>query len=276
MRGKLALVVAIVLGLIAVLGFRQMLRNQTEAVGTQLNEEEIVAASETIKQGTPVTLRMMTPIKWPEKAITSDNIMWEEERLVYLNQTLAHGVERGGPILKSYFAQAAVEVGTRLRPGHVAAAFRVDDVSGVAGMIRPGDHIDVLGTLPLPARQGGAGGDVTTERLLADCVVVAVDNRTALTDMGAGAYGRGGQTYSTISLDLTPTEAVILTYAQAQGKITFTLRNPTDSAGAGPAGLKPRSLAEPAAEPPEITLTNVRGEAARAKDQRKTDLSASQ
>ena len=258
MRGKLALVVAIVLGLVAVLGFRSILTRQTATVEQKLDEVDIMSAAEMIRPGTTLDLKMVVPMKWPKVALAADNILWDE-RFQYLSQPVARNIERNEAILKSYFRQTTVEVGTTLLPGQVAITFRVDDVSGVAGTIRPGDHVDVIGTLPLPVRQGGGGGDITTERLLNDCTVLAVDNRTALTGVDPGAYGRGGATYSTITLALTPKEAVILTYAQAQGKITFALRNRTDPP-------------DPA-EPPEIKLTNVRDEAAKANAERKSRAS---
>jgi len=257
-RGKIALVIAIALGLIAVLGIRQILRQQTqkaeEAAGEQI---DVLAAAEPIRAGTPLSLGMLQPLRWPVTALTRDNIEWGRA-MEYVGQIVDRNLERGDPVTKSCFRQAAVGMATSLPSGMVAATIRVDDISGVAGMIRPGDHVDVLATLPQAAR--GGGGDVSTSRLLTNCVVIAVDNRTALNDVMPSSYDRGGTAYTSVTLAVWPKEAVLLTYVQGQGKITFAWRNRTD---------------EPdAQEPPEITLTNVRAEAAKAITERKSKPTA--
>jgi pilus assembly protein CpaB len=169
-------------------------------------------------------------------------------------------VEQGEVILKSYFREVSLEVGTTLPPGQMAATLRVDDVGGVAGLIRPGDHVDVIGTLPLPARAAGGGGEVTTRRLLTNCTVLAVDNRTAQTLPSTTSYGRGALPYSTVTLIVSAREAALLAFVQSQGKITLSLRNRTDAAEAD--------------EPPEIGLQNVRDEAVRANAERKAKQAA--
>ena len=255
MRSKLALIIAVVLGLVAVLGIRHIVVSLNTRVEQELKQVAVLAAKEPIKTGEKLGYNRWAAMMIAESSLRPDDIIFNDGAM-YANEVLNRSVERGDVILKSFFTQVSMEVGTTLPPGWEAVSLRVDDVGGVAGLIRPGDHVDVIATLPLPARAGGGAGEVTTRRMLTNCTVLAVDNRTTQTMSAVSAYGRGALPYATVTLIVTPTEATLLTFVQSQGRITLALRNQTDAAEAK--------------EPPEIGLTNARDEAARANAERKS------
>jgi pilus assembly protein CpaB len=221
-------------------------KRQREFVAQRLKEVEVLAAADTIKRGTELTSAMWMSSKTPETALESDHILYRD-RFIYARQVLNRTVERGEFIRKSFFAEVKKEVTTVLPPGEVAVALRVDDVTGVAGTIRPADHVDVIATLPVSQTGKGTSGEVTTLRLLNNCTVLAVDNRTSVTMPAMTPYGRGSAAYSTVTLAVTPAESVVLIFVQGQGKITLALRNTTD--------------APEKQEPAEVDLQNVRREA---------------
>ena len=107
----------------------------------------------------------------------------------------------------------------------------VDSVSGVAGNIRPGSHVDIFGTFDVAETKGGRGQTrgamKRTVQVLANVRVLATDNRTTATQYALGAR-RQGAVYSTITVAVTPEEAMLLIYGQNHGKLALVLRNALD------------------------------------------------
>lgn len=90
-------------------------------------------------------------------------------------------------------------------------------------LIRPGDRVDVIATLP-----GGSEGGHRSLLLLQKILVVAVGLRTdRLSDSDEKGGYRRDDTALTLSLDVE--EAQLLALAQAQGQLSVAVRNPEDA-----------------------------------------------
>jgi pilus assembly protein CpaB len=125
--------------------------------------------------------------------------------------------------------------------GKRAISLPVDNLSSLMGMIRTGDHVDVLATIPVPSAD--AEGKQTMQPavvpLFQDVLVLAIDQQSSppmpQAPSAASRYGMGGGgggpagTPQLITLALTPQEANILAFVQEQGKIRLALRSPADS-----------------------------------------------
>lgn len=96
-----------------------------------------------------------------------------------------------------------------------AVTVNVDDISGVAGFIRPMSRVDVVSI------QGQSNGIPTIGRLvLQNVLVLAVGS----TDMNSVNSSKKNEAARTITLALDPREAVTLRVAQQESKISFMLR----------------------------------------------------
>jgi pilus assembly protein CpaB len=95
-----------------------------------------------------------------------------------------------------------------------AVTLSVDDISGVAGFIRPGTHVDVITVQ-------GEGKDKQTVGKLAlqNVLVLAVGN----VDMTSESEKKN-ENAKNVTLALDPREAVTLRVAQQEGKLTLMLR----------------------------------------------------
>jgi pilus assembly protein CpaB len=91
-------------------------------------------------------------------------------------------------------------------------AIRVNDVSGVAGFVTPGDRVDVLMTRRLD------DGEMMTTTVLQDIVVRGTD-QLADEDQDKPNVAR------TITAEVSPEEAQRLALAQQAGTLSLTLRN---------------------------------------------------
>jgi len=257
-RNMIALFVALALAVVAVFGVRQYITREREKTRLLRREKAVVVASQFIKQGVPLKPEVLTKKNIPEDAVSHDHILYSRSYAI-IGQTLNQNVERGQPIRWGYLRVKQERVDEGLRFGERAIAIPVDNITGVAGNLRPGSHVDMYGTFTF--QEGGVrtGGTATkTLRLLSDVSVIAVDNRTT---EAQATYALGGRTrtgYSTVTLALSPTEVGIVIFAHSQGILTLALRH----------------AAEPPAtsEPPVINLDNVMQEAQQANDARKERL----
>jgi pilus assembly protein CpaB len=106
-----------------------------------------------------------------------------------------------------------------------ALSLPVDVPGSVSNMIQPGDHVDILGTFRFPGTEKGAALDMVTRTILQNVTVLAVGQQL----MATAATGDGRRnSYTTITLSVTPKEAEFLVFAYQKGTLTFTLRNASD------------------------------------------------
>ncbi|MCO6419231.1 Flp pilus assembly protein CpaB [Siccirubricoccus sp. KC 17139] len=141
---------------------------------------------------------------------------------------------RGG-LLKQYLdAGAPVRRGDVLRPrdrGFLAAVLRpgaraisvgVDVVTGTAGLIWPGDQVDLILTQELPAAEAPLSRRIVGETLLADVRVIAVDQQ--FTQGATAADATPNRIARTITLEVLPEQAERVAVGSRLGRIALTVR----------------------------------------------------
>lgn len=159
-------------------------------------------------------------------------------------------LKAGVPLRWSYFENSDINprsLSARIPERRGEATYRAISVSvggaaSVSGMIRPGDKVDVIGTLVFPNDEGRVHrGDPVTLTLLQNVDVLATGgDATTARARGLGVTDpRERDTgYSLVTLVVTPREAEMLAFVeQAKGRITLTLRGRDDLTTES--GLKP-------------------------------------
>ena len=102
--------------------------------------------------------------------------------------------------------------------GHRAVSVQITDVSGVAGLIVPGSHVDVLFTRP------GSMTEALTSTILQNVKVLAMGHAV---QMGQTIDPKAPK-IPVVTLVVTPVDAQKLELAKNQGRISLSLRNPLD------------------------------------------------
>jgi pilus assembly protein CpaB len=122
-------------------------------------------------------------------------------------------------------------------PGERAVTLGVNDRSGLSGMLKPNDRVDVLFLSTQTAPREGGGDRSSARVLLPNVTVLAVGTRTGLDSTPAeeAAYG-------TVTLACAPEEAAALALAQSRGELVLVLRNPEDHAATAPTFLEETDL----------------------------------
>lgn len=234
MAKKKLLIAAIIVGLLAAglmfLYANQMAQEKKELIG---ETRPVVKAARNIPAGTPLTQELITTEQVPVKFLPPNPVM-EKDVDIYLGTPLAVNVQEGAMILTSDFSVAEVsrDLSSKIPEEERALSIPVDAVSGVSGLLTPGDRVDILGTFPvsskdelIPDAQGGGSVGYVTMTLLQNVTLLAAGQRIS----SVGQQDRRS-TYSTVTLSLTIDEAELLTIAQTRGKLTLLLRNRDDVA----------------------------------------------
>ena len=109
-----------------------------------------------------------------------------------------------------------------LRPAMRAISVGVDVVTGTAGLIWPGDQVDLILTQELPAGDVPLARRVVGETLLADVRVIAVDQQ--FTQGATAADAVPNRIARTITLEVTPEQAERVAVGSRLGRISLTVR----------------------------------------------------
>jgi pilus assembly protein CpaB len=116
-----------------------------------------------------------------------------------------------------------------LKDGDRAVAIGVDPVSGVAGLIWPGDHVDVLLVQDMGEKEPLAQRALS-ETVLADIRVIAIDQEMVQgTAPGGGAAGKLAHT---VTLEVDPMQAQKVAVATTMGKLSLAIRAAADASQA--------------------------------------------
>lgn len=235
MAKKKLLVAAILVGAFAAVLlwlYAEQLDDEHEALVA--DQVEVVKAARNIPAGTPLTKDRITTEKVPRKFLPPNPLL-ESELNIYLGTPVAVNVEEGAMILTSDFSVAEVSrtLSSKIPPEERAMALSVDAISGVSGLLRPGDRVDVLGTFPIGTKEelvedasGNKAVGYVTMTLLQNVTLLAVGQEISDVPSQDGKKRGGG--YSTVTMSVTIDEAELLVIAQTRGKMTLLLRNRED------------------------------------------------
>lgn len=218
--GRRLLIVAVILGLITVVALNYYLKSLTSGKAPALANAayaDVVVAKSTIPEHTRITAEMLEVEPVLVDAVHPEAIKKTEEAVGSISRT---EIIKGEQLLT---ARVAVEGRASLSyrvPEHLRAiSLPVDDLTGVAGYISPGDSIDVLVTYSDGEINDGT---TVTYTVLQDILVMATGEFTKEQD------SEEQLPVSTITLAVTPGQAEVLAYALHKGSFHYTLRSPLD------------------------------------------------
>lgn len=238
MARKKLLIAAVIVGLFAMFLlylYGQQVAEETREFTDPDFREDVVVAARDIPAGTPLSDDYITTKSVPRQFLPPSPLMARDID-IYRGQPVAQNIEAEAMILTEDFAvtDMARTLSGRIPEGERAMAIPVDAISGVAGLLRPGDRVDLLGTFPvgqedelIPEAQGGESVGYVTMSLLQNVTLLAVGQE--ISDIPSGQQ-RGQRTggYSNVTLSLTPDEAELMVIAQTRGQLQLLLRHRDD------------------------------------------------
>lgn len=233
MAKKKLLLASLIVGSLAALLvalYAKQERDKSEALlGDQVN---VVRASRPIEAGTPLTPDLVKNELVPTRYLPPNPIL-AKDLDIYIGTPLAVKLDEGAMVLTSDFAVAEIsrDLSGKIPAGERAMSVPVDAISGVSGLLTPGDRVDVLGTFPVSDKEelvqdasGQESVGFVTMTLLQNVTLLAVGRQ--LSNVGQSDNREG--MYNTVTMSLTVAESELLTIAQTRGKLMLLLRNRED------------------------------------------------
>jgi pilus assembly protein CpaB len=230
MAKKKLLIAALVVGLCAaLLGWLYMHSAEEKVQRIKGTQVSVVKAARTIPAGTKLTRDQLTRTQVPKRFLPKQHIKAKNIKL-YAGRQVTEDVQKGDYLTTGNFSKRNIssELASRVPLKERAMAVPVDNVSGVAGLLQPGDRVDILGTFKTKQqdRRGQEKEGYVTMTLLQNVSLLAVGQRIS----NINQDGKKGQTksrggYGTVTVAVSVEEAELLTIAQTQGELMLLLRN---------------------------------------------------
>ena len=150
-----------------------------------------------------------------------------EARADVLGALIRYFVESGKPLMEADFVRPRDRgfLAAVLAPGTRAVSIGVTAITGVAGLIWPGDHVDVILTQELAQGAERNGRVVTSETVLGNVRIIAVDQDLAQGGRANGtAAAAAGHVGNTVTLQTTVDQAERLAVAGQLGHLSLAVR----------------------------------------------------
>ena len=215
-QSLIALGIAVILGLLAVFLVNTFLiARESQADTTPTGTTKVAVALVPLDYGVEVTPEKVRFVDYPTASLPPGTFRTQADLLPMGKTRLAlRPIQVNQPLLAADLTGEGqgASIAALLPDGKRAAAVRIDDVSGVAGFVRPNDSVDVLITRE-------ASGAQITDVLLQNIRVIAMD-QDAKSANGQPTLAR------TATLEVNPLDAQKLALGQQLGQLSLVLRKP--------------------------------------------------
>lgn len=252
MRSKAALMLSIGMGLLAVLMMAVYMNGRENRLLELAAPKDVLVAASDILANTVVDERMVQRIQVPAK-YQQPKALTDLREVV--GRVVAVPVPRGAQLLGTYLEDAGqTALAYEVPRGRRAVTIAVSDVTGVGGLVRPANFVDIVGTFEYGRPSGTQAGRTTytdekteTRTLMQNVLVIAVgqDHRGERPDpvtpdqarsLGADqgqaqastASNRSGEVRN-VTVLVTPSQVQELVLAQQIGTLTLALRSNLDA-----------------------------------------------
>ena len=177
---------------------------------------KIVVAARSLPFGTPLTSDALKEIPWPSD-FEMPGTFTGAAKLALERRTVLSAIGENEPIVQSRLSAPGQQAtfSALIRNGLTAVTIRVDDVMGVAGLVQPEDHVNVLLTQNSGAARGPRG-EAYSATLLQNVRVLAVDQNID--------RARQAKPAKAVTLEVDPEQAQKLTLAASVGQLSLALR----------------------------------------------------
>ena len=230
MRSAFGLVLVLGLGLAGfavymVKGYideQEMLRAMERAqVAEQIPTVEIVAINKPLPYGSTITPEDVQLIQYAEPYLPEGVFRTIEEvfpRGAEAPRVLTRAMENLEPILAAKVTAPGENAGilSLLSPNMSAYAIRVDVASGVSGLLRPGNIVDVYWSGRMDDQTGIGSTKEVTQLIQPNMRIIAIDQNTD-TSFDTGTIAR------TVTVEGTRNQVAALTLAQTTGNLFLAL-----------------------------------------------------
>ncbi|MEQ8156625.1 MAG: Flp pilus assembly protein CpaB [Clostridiaceae bacterium] len=212
MKSKYILIVAFVMAIITTILFRQYVVGLDKKYKEAQNIISIVVPKVDIKKNQLITKDMLEMKDFSAGSIHAQALKNIED---VAGKYAVTDLKAGEMLFASRFTDQFTEsqdITRKIKAGYRAIAIEVSDKKAVGKLIQPEDYVDVVSTV-----------DKQTSIILQNVRVLAVGK--SLTEVSASSTDENtSYDYGTVTLELTPEDAVKIVNADEAGNIKFMLK----------------------------------------------------
>lgn len=220
MKSKLIFLISLILGLVTAYLIYDFL-SETEQAAANIQYGEVVVAAVDILEQTQINNDMIQVNKVPVEYIHPQAI---RDRNEISGRITTSTISAGEQLLNTKLAEPGAPtfgLAYAIPHGKRALTIAVNNISGISGLIKPGDKVDVMSIMELPDPAGGT--DSFAFFALQEIQVLALD-----ATMDDRSRTNAPLEYSSVTVAATPEEAEKLLLASERGSIRLALRSPVD------------------------------------------------
>jgi len=202
-------------------GAQQALIAQTQARAAKaIATIDVYAVNREVAYGEPITLEDVTLIKYAKSFVPEGTFGTQEELFpegTEVSRIAIFPMAPNEPVLAHKVTAPGQDAGitTRLASGMRAFTINVDASTGVSGFIRPGNRVDVMWSGAVQAQNGSPGRQIS-RRIRTNLEVIAIDQ-------SADATRTSATVASTVTVQVSPEDALALGLAQTTGQLSLSL-----------------------------------------------------
>lgn len=250
MSKRITLIIGAVLSILSVILVKVYLDQQRAGVDSivkrklekeRQNLSTVFVAKRDIRKGTPIDSGMIATEIIPNQYVRPQAVN-SSDRIVGL--TAAVDIPAKEQISKAMLiaaqeavsAEPSLSLAMAIPSGKRAVAVPVDPISSVAGLIRPGNYVDIIVMAQIPVQEADGKDSTQSASLpvLQNVLVLSVGQ-----DMGvdesrmrgrSSKEGKKQEQFNIVTLALSPQETSIVSFVIDQGaKLRLVLRSPSDA-----------------------------------------------
>nr|WP_220481124.1 Flp pilus assembly protein CpaB [Lysobacter penaei] len=236
---------AIVLGLIAALlsvsYIQERVAEATAAARVTVTETEVVVSRRNLEVGETIAESDMVTRTVPVDFVPADAVT-TENYTGFIDRMVRSPIKQGTPLSASALVPMYDKFSHVIVPGKVGYTLSVNENNSISGMIAPGDRVDILLTYDADADTGNGSA---TKQKQGERVAPLLENITVLatgTQIGDLPDGTESAAFSSVTLELDPDQAELLTVGQKAGEVRVLLRNFEDNTPFGLSGISEKTL----------------------------------
>lgn len=251
---------AVVFGAISIFAADRFLKSQAQVVVAapetvvdapkpEIATSKILVAKSPLKYGTEITADLVQEVEWPSSSLPEGSLTSMDQLTGAGKRIVLSEITTNEPILLAKLSgkDGRASLSNLLEPGQRAVTIRVDDITGVAGFVTPGDRVDVIltrqksgVTTPTPAETATGAVPQPTSELASEVILQNVKVLTS--DQSADQSATAATVAKAVTVQVSSQDAQKVALAQQLGTLYLLLRSAGDEANSDKASISASDL----------------------------------
>lgn len=218
-------ILALILAIIVAFLLYNFLNSISQPTVVEVSKSGVLVAAVDIAPNIPITAEMVKSIELPEESVHSQSV---KDINQVLGKVASSEIIADEQILSIKLITPGEGNGTmayKVNSGMRAITIAVSNITGLSNMIMPDNSVDIIGQYAVEIDQPGGEKktiDYTT-MLLENVKVLSVDDNMTKQDKEASE-----KAYISLTLEVTPLQAMEVSMTEYKGSLRAILRSPLD------------------------------------------------